>query len=150
MAVTGLASAAKSTLTVFAPTATDPDLIDVPVTTARAARPDGEPRIVAAGKADFFSFFDFDIAEVAVHLTNPGDAEARQVQIDQVIPATGWKLLSEVYPGAVLPSSISVGTIGAGAMGDFVVRIVRLRGTADPAVKVHGSYADPAGTVTRF
>lgn len=27
-------------------------------------------------------FFDFDIAEVVVHLANPGDADARQVQID--------------------------------------------------------------------
>jgi hypothetical protein len=150
LALTGLALNAKSTVTVFAPTALDPDLIDVPVTTARAPRSDGEPRIVAAGKADFFSFFDFDIAEVVIHLSNPGDAEAGSVQIDQVLPATGWKLLSEVFPGSPMPSSIAVGSIGAGGVGDFVVRIVRLRGSADPAVRVHGSYIDPSGATLRF
>ena len=41
-------------------------------------------------------------------------------------------------------------TIGAGGAGALVIRVARRRGDAAPAVKVHGSYTDAAGTSHQF
>jgi hypothetical protein len=146
--LTGLATHAPSQLDVFAPALlVGPDQVAVPFTTAATPAADGEPRVVAAGKADFV---DTDLAEVVVGITNRGDADALQVQIEKMTPAAGWKLLSELYPESPLPAIVPVGTIGAGGAGALVIRIARLRGNADPTVSVHGSYTNAAGAVRKF
>jgi tetratricopeptide (TPR) repeat protein len=131
--------------------AESPRGIDVQIftlTSASVSDPGGSPRIVVESSARLLG--RPDSAEVTVRLSNQGDGEARRTRIDQVVPAEGWELLPESLPAPRLPEPLNLGRIGAGAAGLFVVRLLRRRGDAAPAVRLHGTYADVAGERRAF
>jgi hypothetical protein len=147
LTLTGLTPGNRTNLYVYASSPAGVDEAVTTVTGATSPEPDGEPRLVAASRG---VFIDWDLAEVVVRLTNAGDGDALKVRIDQVTPAVGWKLLSELYTTARLPEALEVGGVGTGGAGALVLRLVRIRGDADPKVTVRGSYTNAKGEPRRF
>jgi hypothetical protein len=143
--------AAKSTAVLFAASPGGRDRVEIPVKSAGAPQPEGEPRLVVASDYAYAGLdYSYDLVEVTVRLTNAGEGDALKVRVEQVGLPTGWKLLSELYAGAALPPTLEVGRIGAGGAGVLLLRLARLRGFTTPRVTLHGTYTDAAGTPRQF
>jgi hypothetical protein len=142
-----LPAAKRTSVLAFAPSPAGVDVAFFGVTTASPPAVDGLPRIVAASSA---SLVDYDLVEVVVRLNNPGDGDALDLRINQVVLPTGWTPFTQLYTGTQLPDVIPVGKIGAGGVGAFVIRLARVRGYANPKVVVHGTYTQADGTPRKF
>jgi hypothetical protein len=123
------------------------DWAAAPFTAAAPPVPDGVPRLVLGSSV---RLLEPDFAEVEVRFSNPGDGDAKNVRIEEVVPAPGWVPVSVTLRGEALPLPLEVGSIGAGGAGAFLVRLVQRSGTAEARVTVRGTYADAAGVVRKF
>jgi hypothetical protein len=132
---------------VFVPSLGGVDSAQAPFTPAAPTAAGGAPRLALGTSVRAFSS---TYAEVEVRLTNPGDGDARDVRIEQVVPSAGWRLLSESLRGEALPLPLEVGGIGAGGSGVFLVRLQRWGGNSAAKVTLRGTYTDAAGAVTKF
>jgi pre-peptidase len=147
LALTDLPKETRSDVEVYASSPGGVDVTYAPFKTAVAPEADGVPRIVVG--TDSYPV-DYDLWEVEVRLSNPGDGDAQKVQIESITPAAGWAVLSTLYTGTKMPDAIDVGGIGAGGAGALIIRLIRLRGEEDPDVKVHGTYIEASGRVRKF
>jgi hypothetical protein len=147
MTLADMPAGTRSQVEVRAASPDGDDTTEATCTTASPPAADGIARLVVRSTP---RLVDYDLVEVVVRLSNPGDADLQAVRIEQVTPAPGWELLGRVYAGASLPEGLDVGRIGAGGMGALVVRLVRLRGEEAPTLAVHGRYSDAAGVTRKF
>lgn len=123
------------------------DSVRVPFTAAAPPVPDGAPRLVLGSST---RLLEPDYAEVEVRFNNPGDGEALDVRIEQIVPASGWFPVSLFLRREALPLPMEVGRIGAGGAGVFLVRLVRWSGTAEAKVTVRGTFTDASGAALKF
>jgi hypothetical protein len=147
LALQELPKETRSEVEVYASSAGGVDVAYAPVKTATAPAADGLPRIVIG--TDAYPV-DYDLWEVEVRLSNPGDGDAQKVRIESITPAAGWAVLTTLYTGTKLPDQIDVGGIGAGGAGALIIRLIRLRGEEEPDVKVHGTYTEVTGRIRKF
>lgn len=123
------------------------DQVVASLTTASPPAAGGAPHLVIDSSP---FLFPNGIAEVDVTLSNLGAGDALGVRIEQVTLAPGWAILTSHRDAASLPPVLEAGRIGAGGAGALVLRLMQQSGTAAPAVTVHGTYTDAAGTTLRF
>jgi hypothetical protein len=148
LALTGVSAEELSEIAIFAQAEGGVDQTTAPVRAARAPAADGSPRVVA-GSTVYPLFFDL-LVEVHVRLTNAGDGDATRVRIEDIVLPSGWLPLSEAFAGVSLPDTVDVGSIGAGGVGSFVVRMIRMSGNAPAKVTLRGTYSDTSGATLRF